>query len=920
MKHLLLLILLFCSLLCRANKYYFSLSGSDNNSSTQAQSQNTPWKSISRLNDIANNSYSGVAALTVADTLFLKMGDVFYGSFNFTKSNINISVYGTGNRPVVTSLQQLPGLTLSGTNRYKSSVINSESDPKYMLVDGVLAEMGRFPNANLGANGWLFSSGVTSSTETIGTVKYSYANLPYSNWTGLSKPWNITDWTGSEIVVRFNRFICNTYTLDNADNSGKQTFSGTNNANTNFRVPKGSSLETTEGFFLRNNLATLDSHTEWYYSSDSNLAYIYLTFSPSGHKIEMPTIDNAVTTTNASNVYISDIEFNGYNNQGVYATTGNTLILNRCRINNVRTGITNSGTNNLRFLNSTMNNVLRYGLYKNNVGGSNVYLEHDTITNIMPFLGSNVGYGGDAVYLKGNGDTVLHCLIRNTGYNGITFEYRCTNILIAYNVIDSFGQKLDDGGAIYTVNPFPAPTFTSFNRIVKQNIILNSANSGYPFVGTTGIPNSDIYRAPLYGDELTANVVWDGNIVVGSYTKGIYFNDGLNNEIKNNIFYNYKTYGYEHYNKHDSIPDPSRPGKNKLLVLSGNNIHNNTFYSDGTGSRAIHINNRQSVNIANYGKIDTNYFAFPLNKNQLFRTDNASGSSTYLLPEWQTNYGLDKNSKLSPLYFSTTSPPTIPSILVYNDHENDSVVSLQGKTWINPKGVKFNNNSLTLKPFTAEVLIYTGIYTSSTTSPPSVNLTSPADGTTFKKPVSITISANATDQDGTITKVEFYNGNTLLGTDLTSPYNYTWSNVDTGSYTITAKAYDNTSLTTSSTVDIMVTATALPLINITLPTGNPTYYYPESININVNARTLDPGDSVYRVDYYNGSTRLHSETNYPFSWTWENVQPGNYTITAIAVSGVTNLSSQPAMQNITVLPTPVQTTQKFRKFKFSRIK
>ena len=36
----------------------------------------------------------------------------------------------------------------------------------------------------------------------------------------------------------------------------------------------------------------------------------------------------------------------------------------------------------------------------------------------------------------------------------------------------------------------------------------------------------------------------------------------------------------------------------------------------------------------------------------------------------------------------------------------------------------------------------------------------------------MTLSATASDSDGTISKVEFYNGTTLLGTDTTSPYSY----------------------------------------------------------------------------------------------------------------------------------------------------
>ncbi|PKV50177.1 putative secreted protein (Por secretion system target) [Aquimarina sp. MAR_2010_214] len=76
-------------------------------------------------------------------------------------------------------------------------------------------------------------------------------------------------------------------------------------------------------------------------------------------------------------------------------------------------------------------------------------------------------------------------------------------------------------------------------------------------------------------------------------------------------------------------------------------------------------------------------------------------------------------------------------------------------------------------------------------SPPTVSITSPNQGETFIVGATINITANASDTDGTINKVEFYNGNSLLGKDTSSPYSFDWSNVAVGSYTIKAKAIDN---------------------------------------------------------------------------------------------------------------------------------
>ena len=90
---------------------------------------------------------------------------------------------------------------------------------------------------------------------------------------------------------------------------------------------------------------------------------------------------------------------------------------------------------------------------------------------------------------------------------------------------------------------------------------------------------------------------------------------------------------------------------------------------------------------------------------------------------------------------------------------------------------------------------------------PTVLLTSPANNSTVTAPASLLISANAADSDGSITSVEFFNGTTLLNTDTSSPYSYTWSNVAAGTYSITAKARDNSgAVSYSSAVKVTVNA------------------------------------------------------------------------------------------------------------------
>src|SRR5205823_3627916 len=62
----------------------------------------------------------------------------------------------------------------------------------------------------------------------------------------------------------------------------------------------------------------------------------------------------------------------------------------------------------------------------------------------------------------------------------------------------------------------------------------------------------------------------------------------------------------------------------------------------------------------------------------------------------------------------------------------------------------------------------------------------------------LTISADASDSDGAITKVEFFQGGIKLGKTATSPYSVVWNSLIEGQYPLTAVATDNDGAATIS--------------------------------------------------------------------------------------------------------------------------
>jgi endonuclease/exonuclease/phosphatase family metal-dependent hydrolase len=93
--------------------------------------------------------------------------------------------------------------------------------------------------------------------------------------------------------------------------------------------------------------------------------------------------------------------------------------------------------------------------------------------------------------------------------------------------------------------------------------------------------------------------------------------------------------------------------------------------------------------------------------------------------------------------------------------------------------------------------------------PPIVAIDTPVPDATFAAPASIALAATASDPDGSITSVQFLANEVPLGTDTTSPYEWTWTGVPAGNYSLVAVATDSRSDWTRSTpVFITVTAAA----------------------------------------------------------------------------------------------------------------
>ncbi len=173
------------------------------------------------------------------------------------------------------------------------------------------------------------------------------------------------------------------------------------------------------------------------------------------------------------------------------------------------------------------------------------------------------------------------------------------------------------------------------------------------------------------------------------------------------------------------------------------------------------------------------------------------------------------------------------------------------------------------------------------TTPPTVSLTSPVGGTVT---VTVNLTANATDARG-IGKVEFYAGLTLLGSDTTSPYSYSWDTAafSNQSYVITARAYDtsgNAANSSSATVNVANP----PTVSLTSPVNNATLTGIAGITANASSVT-----GINRVEFYVDATMVGQANISPYGTIIDSktFADGQHTIVAKAfdATGVTATSS-----------------------------
>jgi plastocyanin len=182
--------------------------------------------------------------------------------------------------------------------------------------------------------------------------------------------------------------------------------------------------------------------------------------------------------------------------------------------------------------------------------------------------------------------------------------------------------------------------------------------------------------------------------------------------------------------------------------------------------------------------------------------------------------------------------------------------------------------------------------------PPVISITSPASGTVFRFPASVTIQTSVSDSDSTVSNVQFLAGSTVLTNVTAAPFTVT-TNLAVGSYTLSAIATDKLGEKATNSVNIIVDAP--PTVTITNPASGLVLSAPA--NVAIQAIASDAGGTVTNVQFLVGTTVLANQTAAPFSTVDSGLAAGSYTLSAIAsdARGITTTNTV-AISVVTPLP------------------
>jgi RHS repeat-associated protein len=193
-------------------------------------------------------------------------------------------------------------------------------------------------------------------------------------------------------------------------------------------------------------------------------------------------------------------------------------------------------------------------------------------------------------------------------------------------------------------------------------------------------------------------------------------------------------------------------------------------------------------------------------------------------------------------------------------------------------------------------------------SPPTVSLTAPASATA---PASLLLTATAADSDG-IASVAFKSGTTVINTDTSPPYTYTYTGVPAGTYNFTAVATDSKGASTTSavaSVTVNASTNVAPTVSLTGPADGTSYAW--GTPILMTATAADSDGSISKVQFLSNGAVVGEDATSPYSFSYLPGSGGSKSLTARAIDNNTSSTLSSAVAVTVASPPSVTETRSY---------
>lgn len=612
-------------------------------------------------------------------------------------------------------------------------------------------------------------------------------------------------------------------------------------------------------YYLTGKLGALTQANEFHY--ENNTLYVWQPGGGSPTGIEYKARNWGFDLRNRSYIEIKGVRLVGCDVNGNASTSNITIdniratylnhtflqegvgdLANVLYNNPKQTGFRLLGPNNV-VVNSEFKYAASNGLF---VGKSN-----RVENNKFEWINYEGNYGA-AVLLFDAADNVK--ILKNTfshiGRSAIDFGYvyddRHYNVDIGYNDIMYYGMLSADGGGVY------AARWQYLNGTrVHHNWIHNSLAEHTPSPGFANGINAGLYYDHATGSntindhnvfwdnkqcDLHISTCWHGEGRNDSRGKAVFYNNTCATRVYDNYVHGYFSYlniSQEYYDVH----------KNNIYRARNINVQGSNW-ADAT-------NGLSPFDVANCLNRSTD---------PLFAGGSVFNPTVIARPQdyFQIQAASPARNTGATIAGITDGSVGVPDIGAYEYGGEKWVAGYVAVAVATPTNVR-----------------------------PTVALTAPANNATVQQGTAVQINATAADSDGSVQRVEFYDGATKIGEDLTSPYSFSWTNAAVGTHTITARATDNANATTTSaSITITITANNAPVVTVTSPADNAVIPFGDPITLAATAS--DVGGTIVKVEFFDNTAKLGEDLTAPFTFVWTNAAAGSHRITARATDNDNN--------------------------------